>query len=135
MKKLLNYIRARKAMAAGCLLLAMMVIWTLPTPVFAAGEDTAIVYSDAIKVIKDYLPLLAILLTLAGQALKTIPGFKAWLLPFIMGGAGLVIAVLLIAIPGGSAIEITQAAIEGLFIGLASTGLYEAANKVTGSGG
>jgi hypothetical protein len=134
MKKFLRYIRARKAMAVICLL-AMTIIWALPSPAFAAGEDTAVVYGDVVKVIKDYLPLLAILLSLAGQALKTLPNFKTWLLPFIMGGAGLVIAVLLTAIPGGSAIEITQAAIEGLFIGLASTGLYEAANKVSGSGG
>jgi galactitol-specific phosphotransferase system IIC component len=96
----------------------------------AAAIETGDV-SAVVDVIKDYLPLLAVLLFLIGQALKKIPDFKTWTLPFIMGGIGLAFGLALAVLGGYDPIRFMLAIVEGVVAGLASTGINEA--KVQGT--
>jgi hypothetical protein len=110
------------------LLLIMMVLFVMVVPLVAYAAD-AIPPADpasVIQVLKDYLPLLAVLLFFLGQALKKIPNFAVWLLPFVMAGIGLLFGLVIGMLGGGTALDVVLATVEGIVAGLASTGINEA---------
>lgn len=127
MKKFLRFSLLTLVMG---ILLAVLV---LPVTAMAMGAaDVAPTdVTAAVQVLKDWLPVLSIVLLGLGQALKGIPGFRPWLLPIIMAAIGLAFGIVIGVLLGGPPLQSFGAALEGLIVGLSATGLYELANKVS----